>query len=944
MMELTIIPHPAAACASSLARPIDVFERSEAIFLALEMLVRFDAVALANCVLRSRFPIGQLVRDRLLSPRFALGDWIALLECLAQLRAGEPFLPLRQWIKSSHDHSEGSLLHQFVRLRNQKAHDERRAQSTFIADVTKRAEALYTALMATHPAVPDLVLGSDGTLRLGEDGPDISGLLFRVEAVHTSAPKLLMYRGCSGGKLAWSGLDGTEASSRDDWHVLSRTLGERVISGQPLASGGSHSGALARMESTSRATIRRLSELGRYRPDQTIEREAPNLFWEAFLRRSVPLLIIEGPEGSGKSTWMSRVAEHRLASGLPILFDTAQRMGGSQPFDWGSVLGITGDAANILEGIGIESDDHRVVVAIDDVAARGPADPVLHGCLRWAETASADSALRVAIGVRSEHLRAYANDNSVALANAERYVLPPLAEPELIELAERLPIPGGCDKIRICNRRKQIAYALGRAAEAAPRRPAFAAAILESAREGEFLLPLGACDIYAKLLDVDVMGKDDSGRPLWPIRGRIVAAVARAILSRESDHVPLDAPELGSVTLVDPLSGLRRPDYIALLDGGHLVERSEEFESVVGFGNPKLFQFVAAKTCRPQEALQAMTTLLRKATTFPLLTGVAAFVISEHWGNLDPMQFAPFFIQVPQTKRVEFLLEMGAISPERYLTLVGLLASCDTSTCLDAITTQIHLAECALAGAAASRLRREPAESPEADRARYLHVRALYESDDLLGVEREVRSMKAPVDPSIHALAAEAVASRGEFQQAAEMWAAVLATVPAGQSTERGVALRGLGYVRMQQGNLAEAESLIRTAITMLMSGGNERQHSEALGELAEVLAATGRFEEARRYLADARVETERYGYLTGLGVIEGQSGLLALQEGRLDEAEEILLRSLRIHERVGNRWRRAWTYDLLARVQDAMNRTAEAAASRSRAAVLYAELAVRYN
>src|SRR5450759_1808579 len=83
---------------------------------------------------------------------------------MAQLSTGEPFLQLRQWIKSSHSHPDGSLLHRFVRLRNQKAHDERRAQLTFIADVTKHAEDLYTALAQLHPAVPDLVLGSDGTL------------------------------------------------------------------------------------------------------------------------------------------------------------------------------------------------------------------------------------------------------------------------------------------------------------------------------------------------------------------------------------------------------------------------------------------------------------------------------------------------------------------------------------------------------------------------------------------------------------------------------------------------------------------------------------------------------------------------------------------------------------------------------------------------------------
>lgn len=931
------IAHPAAVCIDRAQKCVDLFEKSEAVFLAVEILVRFDALALANCALRDGMPLSDLARGRLLAPRFHLGDWVGLLESLAKATEREPFKSFRSWLRAG----ARSRVQHLLCLRNRKVHPERLIDTSWVAALVEEAQRLMNQIIAIHPALSDLVAMDDGRLMLGGIDTDVSGVLLHLDRV-ASPPRIGLYKGASAGRLFWSFLDGSEQESRIHFEAFVRAVGARVPTLETLDARAETSALTVRFEAAARATIRYVTDLRRYRPEQTIDRDEPEVYLEAFLRGDVPMLVVEGPEGAGKSTWLCRIAEDRLAAGLPVLFETASRLGGAPPQALANSLLITGDLSDGLDRLALASPDGRVVVLIDDVASTGGTDPVFVGCLRWAEAASRGSAVRLIVAARSEHIQAYrTGGGTVPASHLQTFLLPPLVEPELTRLAERLPIPAEVDRSAILARRRELARNLARSAASTLRRPAFATAIIESGGAARTSDSFSAHSLYSRLIDTDIFGKDESGRPLWPRRWSIAAGVAHALLLHKKPFVGLDAIEATGVRLLDPQNGQRFADYAALLDGGHLAERFDEPEASIGFSNPKLFECIAARLHKAGNIPEQVAHFAEEAASFRSALGVAAFLIAESWASINVAELVCAVEGIEPAMRNELLLQVGAVAPEPFLGLVEEFGKTDPASCLDVVATQIHIGEAGLAAAAAALLRREPPFSPEALRARYLHARALYEHDDFLAVEREVNAMGDPVDPAVRILAAEAAASRADWDRSEACWRSIIEGLSPDESIARGTALRGLGYVLAHRGSPAEAELLLKQALPFLESAGCERARSEALGELAEVFSASGRFGEARECLERSFRITEQTGHLAGLGVIEGQFGRVAADEKAWSEAEARLRKAMDIHERVGNRWRRAWTYDQLARVEEATGRLNEAATSRAVAARLYVELGV---
>jgi Flp pilus assembly protein TadD len=63
-----------------------------------------------------------------------------------------------------------------------------------------------------------------------------------------------------------------------------------------------------------------------------------------------------------------------------------------------------------------------------------------------------------------------------------------------------------------------------------------------------------------------------------------------------------------------------------------------------------------------------------------------------------------------------------------------------------------------------------------------------------------------------------------------------------------------------------------------------------------------------------------------GVGIVEGHLGWLNYREGNLDSAIEHLRTALVIAQKVGNRWREAWTERRLGIIFDARGQVEEAA------------------
>ena len=87
-------------------------------------------------------------------------------------------------------------------------------------------------------------------------------------------------------------------------------------SGQPRSA--------ARVQDSER-TIRRLEELRRFRRDIFVSRAEPDETLRAFMEGDCRIMMVDGPSGSGRSSWVANAASRRLESRSAILFAGAQR-------------------------------------------------------------------------------------------------------------------------------------------------------------------------------------------------------------------------------------------------------------------------------------------------------------------------------------------------------------------------------------------------------------------------------------------------------------------------------------------------------------------------------------------------------------------------------------------------------------------------------------------
>jgi class 3 adenylate cyclase/tetratricopeptide (TPR) repeat protein len=115
---------------------------------------------------------------------------------------------------------------------------------------------------------------------------------------------------------------------------------------------------------------------------------------------------------------------------------------------------------------------------------------------------------------------------------------------------------------------------------------------------------------------------------------------------------------------------------------------------------------------------------------------------------------------------------------------------------------------------------------------------------------------------------------------------------------------QGLGYVALRTGRLAEAHDLLVESLRLFREEGDQQGESQVLALLAE-LAGAGEDHalagtlagEALSRAAAAALPTETAASLELLG-------RLALQAGRLDDAESSYVRALELHDELGNKGR----------------------------------------
>jgi len=920
------IEHPVRVAIEDYRLQVNTSERLDKLLLAFELLMRFDALLLAAVFLETEEYRDDKVRGLLMSNKFTLGEWYDLLRTLVSVVQGGPLSDVRNWFIRT---EKRSVFQGILRIRRERAHDESRTTSEFVVSALRDGEHLFEQCLADHPDLGRFREGTRGRLLLERTSVTATGGLFLLSGLLAKHPgTVLMYRGCKANRFSYGSLSGVQYWSSETYREVIDLLRKKISPLEFIEATDSPDILHGRMVDSTRLTLRRLTELKRYRPETTIDRIEADSVRRAFVEGDRPLVLVEGPAGAGKTTWLCRTAEERLGYAATVFFDTADHLPQMIfPDALGPILRVRGEISTALDRLAITSTDGRVLIALDEIGATGREEEVLLSLFHWVERLPSTSAVRIIATIRSSQFQAFLAKHADALPGnlVQLFQLSPLSSNELIALAEKLPVPQGSNHEIVLSSRRAVAIRMGEIASASARRPALAVVILESAGLGSVPLGFSASFVYRELFSREIVEATFGSVPKRPGRARIVRRVAEILLKRASTRVAMDDYDLAKVHLINMDTGERSLDYEALLSAQILVETVEDYVSFVSFVDPRFFEFAAALNFPIAGLSATLSELWHRSTAFPPALSVAAHLVIRAVGSSGIASTCSAIEELSQW-RERLLFEVALLDGTSFLPLFSHLASLSLLEAQSLVEALLRAEEPRLGAHAAQLLIDCISDRPDrVMEARFLLAQALYDVDDYDGTENELERMGDERSPRIFVIRAEIAVARGDFEQARDAYEALLQTSPHNRSEEVGHALRGLGYVLGRTGHPDEAEKRLREAINVLETQRDSQILAEAWGDLGELLGKSGRLSEAQDCLERSMSINRRTGLLVGIGVVEGLIGEIDVLEGRLDSAAEHLSRALDICRRLGNRWREAWVLERLARLNQMCGRTSVA-------------------
>ncbi|HYV50205.1 MAG TPA: tetratricopeptide repeat protein, partial [Myxococcaceae bacterium] len=931
-----------------------------------EALFRFDALVLASVFLRTPSCRDDKVRAGLGEPRPSMGHWLGLLEALAGTVPAEWSKPLRAWVRRWQ--ADGTLP-KLIEIRNDFSHTA--LELSAIPATMAAFEPRAAACLADHPSPGELVLDDAGQVWVHAGALRVCCAPLLLPGALAGDPNtVLAYfrRNDRRRRVTYVRPSGGRVEHPESFAELAGFLSRAGVSilepidGESIDTGEAAHVLHDRMIERTRQALARLRKLESYRPDILVPRAEADAALRAFLHGPQRLLLVDGPKGGGKTSWLCSLAAARAGRDETVLFETGDRFD-AQPFPGalGAHLNVTGGFAPALERMSAASSDERVVVAIDDIRAAGEHEAALLTLFAWVEQLGPESPLRVVISLPSSVLDALRARRPTALPAhlLAQVTLSRMSPVEIAVLADRLPVAAGPAGEALREARREALRRIEQDGDEAVRRPGLVVDLLESLQVGAGPPPeLSAHAVYEQLFRREVQSDVAPGSH-HSEQDRVARHLARTMMARKTDRLRLDDPDLVSGGIVGILAGGARvsPGYEGLLARGILREVLDEDEgdTFVSFANPRFFAYLAARThpVEPAGALEAaLAGLCASADAFPVSLPVAAHLLARclrpsKSGGASRAENAHRALAAMGAAQAPLMRALAAVEPACFLSAFARLASRAAGTAEALLEPLMYRdGQPRLSARAAEALIDACAgDAPLLRRVRARRWQALWEFDEYHTLQREMAqagAASAGDDPStleFRGRIAEAIGA--DLGEARRLYEAALAAPDRPRERDPDLLVR-LGYVIGRLGEREEALSRLDEARGGAAALGQSKVVAEAWGNRGQILGELGRAEEARACLQTSLDLNRSLGLLVGECVVESLLGDLACAGGAWPAADRHLTAALDTARRVDNRWREAWILGRLARARRALGRDGEADALAAGAERLWSQLGAR--
>lgn len=193
-------------------------------------------------------------------------------------------------------------------------------------------------------------------------------------------------------------------------------------------------------------------------------------------------------------------------------------------------------------------------------------------------------------------------------------------------------------------------------------------------------------------------------------------------------------------------------------------------------------------------------------------------------------------------------------------------------------------------------------------------------------VQKVARRAAGRMLPDLKLIAADILLRRQEFVKAQAAYKSAL-TDYTKMKNDRGVAnaLRKLGSIALEQGNLDEAARLYNESLTIARRLSDHAGVADNLHNLAIVAQARYDLKRAEELYRESLELSERLGDPRSVAVSYHQLGVITEELGKLDEAQRFFERSLEIKTTLGDQDGMAATLHLLGRLKARMAKPQEA-------------------
>lgn len=661
-----------------------------------------------------------------------------------------------------------------------------------------------------------------------------------------------------------------------------------------------------------------------FRPDISVRREALMEVESMLADKADRQILAHGPAGSGKTTWVCQFAKARLDSGRSVAFiridDNVSE--NSARCD---------DVVSELKRAAERSADGRIIAIIDDAAGRSGSDPAFRAALRLAEASFAEPSVRVLIALRTDMLSAFLDRNANVPSDRvfREVLLEPFTSYEVQEVAKQMS-KASPESARA---RLRAAEALADSRDTTSLIPALAVSFLDSIEGTSFAGDVSRFKIYSRLFANRVLGL---ATPSIGIRkSRLLKRLAATLLKRGHTSIALDATSEPLVPIFDT-SGTLVDECIQLIADRVLERHVDDFGVRLAFVDQDFFAFVAAIAI--DEATSAdVADLLRRSETFPPAQRVAAFLVARLISH-DSLNAAEIH-RCLGPNALDLLPMLGEFDADSFLQLLPQLAKSNPAKALG-VVHELLVGRFSRSAARGAELLTGILPPPHRDAAKRVWAKALVATEDLARAATLLEQLSSPPDPEIWYLLGEVAIARRRLDEA-QAWYENLSKLESIDDRARANALHGLGDVVGTRGNHSKAITMIRKAIRLYPKDPPSKDLAEAWGDLGEFLTEARRFDEAHKALDESyRLNDRLSNFYPGMTIVQGLRGFLALREGDLDAAEQLLERCREAVHKLGFRWREAWCFDRLSELASAHHDTDEAARLNRESEKLFREIA----